>query len=52
MPSHAYSKWIRQNKLLYIAFFGSYDSEARSVMASSAYTLRVVLLELEQAFRI
>ena len=49
VPNPAYSKWIRQDKLLYIAFLGSCDPEARSVMAS-ADTSRDALLALQQAF--
>jgi hypothetical protein len=45
----AYSLWIRQDKLLYIAFLGSCDPEARSVMAS-ADTSRNALLALQRAF--
>ena len=33
-PNPAYSLWIRQDKLIYLALLGSCDSEARSVMAA------------------
>ncbi|CAJ2647831.1 unnamed protein product [Trifolium pratense] len=45
----AYKLWIRQDKLLYIAFLGSCDTEARSIMAS-ADTSREAFLALERAF--
>ncbi|CAI8614051.1 unnamed protein product [Vicia faba] len=34
-PNPDHSLWIRQDKLIYLALLGSYDSEARSVIATS-----------------
>ncbi|GAU45280.1 hypothetical protein TSUD_100020 [Trifolium subterraneum] len=49
VPNPAYSLWIRQVKFLYVAFLGSCDSQARSIMAS-ADTFREALLALQRAF--
>ncbi|RZC02400.1 Retrovirus-related Pol polyprotein from transposon RE1 [Glycine soja] len=34
-PNPAYSLWIRQDKLIYLALLGSCDFEARSIMAAA-----------------